>query len=270
MNIRTELREVSIYRRGCTVRRYGEAQLEAGRHQLRIEGLTAGTDASSVRIMLSQPLHGSNVQVRWPDEEEQKALCEEIDQKIALCEARILACSAQEEVWKTNTDLSANTNASLETISAYADALPAKLEEIFLKKAELEKEKEKLLKERQKIQKEIARPYVSMFAECDKAGTYQIIAEYYEPHASWNPVYEIRAEEDRPLNIRLRAAMRQNTGGKTGGDRRFVAPMALAAKAFGATGYFFEVHPRPDEGLSDAANMLELDKLEPLIVQLLQ
>ena len=59
-------------------------------------------------------------------------------------------------------------------------------------------------------------------------------------------------------------------GGKTGGDRRFVAPMALAAKAFGATGYFFEVHPRPAEGLSDAANMLELDKLEPLICQLLE
>ena len=56
--------------------------------------------------------------------------------------------------------------------------------------------------------------------------------------------------------------------GKTGGDRRFVPPMALAAKAFGATGWFFEVHPNPDKGLSDAANMLELDKLEPLIIQL--
>ena len=53
--------------------------------------------------------------------------------------------------------------------------------------------------------------------------------------------------------------------GKTGGDRRFVPQMALAAKAFGATGYFFEVHPNPDEGLSDAANMLELDKLEALV-----
>lgn len=53
--------------------------------------------------------------------------------------------------------------------------------------------------------------------------------------------------------------------GKTGGDRRFVPAMALAAKAFGATGWFFEVHPDPDHGLSDAANMLELDKLEPLI-----
>ena len=56
--------------------------------------------------------------------------------------------------------------------------------------------------------------------------------------------------------------------GKTGGDRRFVPQMALAAKAFGATGYFFEVHPTPDKGLSDAANMLELDKLEQLIEQL--
>ena len=59
------------------------------------------------------------------------------------------------------------------------------------------------------------------------------------------------------------------SNGKTGGDRRFVPQMALAAKAFGATGYFFEVHPDPDHGLSDAANMLELDKLEELIKKLL-
>jgi 2-dehydro-3-deoxyphosphooctonate aldolase (KDO 8-P synthase) len=57
--------------------------------------------------------------------------------------------------------------------------------------------------------------------------------------------------------------------GKTGGDRRYVPQMALAAKAFGATGWFFEVHPTPDQGLSDAANMLELDKLETLIEKLI-
>ena len=56
--------------------------------------------------------------------------------------------------------------------------------------------------------------------------------------------------------------------GKTLGDRRFVPAMALAAKAFGATGFFFEVHPNPDQGLSDAANMLELSKLESLIEKL--
>lgn len=57
--------------------------------------------------------------------------------------------------------------------------------------------------------------------------------------------------------------------GKTIGDRKFVPAMAIAAKAFGATGYFFEVHPDPDQGLSDAANMLELNKLDELIGKLL-
>ena len=57
-------------------------------------------------------------------------------------------------------------------------------------------------------------------------------------------------------------------GGKTGGDRQFVPAMALAAKAFGANGWFFEVHPDPDKGLSDAANMLPLDKLGELVEKL--
>lgn len=57
--------------------------------------------------------------------------------------------------------------------------------------------------------------------------------------------------------------------GSTSGDRQFVPAMALAAKAFGTTGYFFEVHPNPDKGLSDGPNMLELDKLEDLITKLL-
>lgn len=58
-------------------------------------------------------------------------------------------------------------------------------------------------------------------------------------------------------------------GGKTGGNREYVPKMALAAKAFGATGYFFEVHPDPDKGLSDGPNMLKLDDLEGVIRSLL-
>ena len=57
-------------------------------------------------------------------------------------------------------------------------------------------------------------------------------------------------------------------GGKTGGDRQFVPAMALAAKAFGANGWFFEVHPDPDKGLSDAANMMSLNQLFELIEKL--
>lgn len=58
-------------------------------------------------------------------------------------------------------------------------------------------------------------------------------------------------------------------GGKTSGDRRFVPSMALAAKAFGANGYFFEVHPDPDNALSDGPNMLYLKDLKNLIKKLI-
>ena len=57
--------------------------------------------------------------------------------------------------------------------------------------------------------------------------------------------------------------------GTTGGNREFVPAMARAAKAFGANGYFFEVHPDPDHAKSDGPNMLRLDDLESLIESLL-
>ena len=58
-------------------------------------------------------------------------------------------------------------------------------------------------------------------------------------------------------------------GGCTGGDRRFVPAMALAAKAFGATGYFFEIHPNPEEALSDGPNMLRLSDFESVVESLI-
>lgn len=58
-------------------------------------------------------------------------------------------------------------------------------------------------------------------------------------------------------------------GGKTGGNREFVPAMALAAKAFGANGYFFETHPDPEKALSDGPNMLYLRDLEGVIKSLL-
>ena len=57
--------------------------------------------------------------------------------------------------------------------------------------------------------------------------------------------------------------------GKTGGDRAFVPAMALAAKAFGATGFFFETHPDPENALSDGPNMLYLKDLESVVKSLI-
>ena len=58
-------------------------------------------------------------------------------------------------------------------------------------------------------------------------------------------------------------------GGKTGGNREFIPAMALAAKAFGANGFFFETHPDPDKALSDGPNMIPLNELETVITSLI-
>ncbi|MCU0913648.1 MAG: 3-deoxy-8-phosphooctulonate synthase [Planctomycetes bacterium] len=54
--------------------------------------------------------------------------------------------------------------------------------------------------------------------------------------------------------------------GAASGGRREMAPLlARAAVAAGANGLFLEVHPKPDQALSDAASMLPLDWLPDLV-----
>jgi 2-dehydro-3-deoxyphosphooctonate aldolase (KDO 8-P synthase) len=58
-------------------------------------------------------------------------------------------------------------------------------------------------------------------------------------------------------------------GGASGGDRDAVAPLVLAAVAAGCDALFLEVHPRPEAAPSDAATMLPLNRLRPLLERVL-
>lgn len=55
------------------------------------------------------------------------------------------------------------------------------------------------------------------------------------------------------------------TTGVTGGNPQLIGTIAKAAIAVGANGLFIETHPNPAQALSDGANMLQLDLLEPLL-----
>ena len=54
-------------------------------------------------------------------------------------------------------------------------------------------------------------------------------------------------------------------GDRSGGDRRLVPYLTRAAVACGCDGIFMEVHPKPDEALSDGPNMLALDDFPALV-----
>jgi 2-dehydro-3-deoxyphosphooctonate aldolase (KDO 8-P synthase) len=54
-------------------------------------------------------------------------------------------------------------------------------------------------------------------------------------------------------------------GDTSGGDRRFVPALARAAVGLGIDALFLEVHPNPDEALSDGPNMVPLDRLKDIL-----
>ena len=58
-------------------------------------------------------------------------------------------------------------------------------------------------------------------------------------------------------------------GGKSGGQREFVPPLARAALAAGADGLFIETHPNPDQAISDGPNMIPLAELPGLVADCL-
>jgi 2-dehydro-3-deoxyphosphooctonate aldolase (KDO 8-P synthase) len=58
--------------------------------------------------------------------------------------------------------------------------------------------------------------------------------------------------------------------GVTGGMPQLIETIAKAAIAVGADGIFIETHPEPSKALSDGANMLQLDLLQPLLEKLMR
>jgi 2-dehydro-3-deoxyphosphooctonate aldolase (KDO 8-P synthase) len=65
----------------------------------------------------------------------------------------------------------------------------------------------------------------------------------------------------------------QKPGGKgnaTGGNRAYIEPLAKAAIAAGADALFFEVHPDPENALSDGPNMVKLDNFKPMLERIIK
>ena len=59
-------------------------------------------------------------------------------------------------------------------------------------------------------------------------------------------------------------------GNSTGGNRNNVEPLAKAAIAAGADALFFEVHPDPDNAMSDGPNMVKLDDFEEMLHRIIK
>ena len=77
----------------------------------------------------------------------------------------------------------------------------------------------------------------------------------------------IMAETGYPVIFDATHSVQQpgGQGNSSGGDRRFVPPLARAAIAVGVAGLFIETHQDPDNAPSDGPNMVKLHELKVLL-----
>jgi len=80
----------------------------------------------------------------------------------------------------------------------------------------------------------------------------------------------IMAETGYPVIFDATHSVQQpgGQGTSSGGDRRYVPPLARAAVAVGVAGVFMETHQDPDNAPSDGPNMVILSELEALVQSL--
>lgn len=83
-------------------------------------------------------------------------------------------------------------------------------------------------------------------------------------------VVQIRAEGTPVIYDASHSVQRPGGQGETsGGNREWIPHLARGAAGVGCDGFFFEVHPHPDDALCDGPNALPLSLLEPLLAEIL-
>ena len=210
--VSTEIKEVQIFKNGCTITRVGSVHLKEGTQKIRISGLPESVINDSVRLSVTEGVSGSNVQVLGLSKEEKEEITLELSEKIAELETSINLKENLCELWSTNADFSGRDGISIVDMTQYLEMIPERLEKLQKEIKEQNKELKKLREELQKKQKEANKSYVSADVIAEKEGDYPIQIKFFANCANWYPKYELHTDdENEEILIRLKACVNQNT-----------------------------------------------------------
>ena len=209
----TKATTVSIYRSGAEVVRTGEVSLPEGTSALKIIGISAGADRNTVRFFTGAPFVCTRFRFlsdreREDTEKESDALKEEL----ALLSKQNEAKSLQISLWQTNGDFTEHTGVNSAEVEAYIEALPERLLKLNREIFETEKKIRKLQEKIDEAVRLESGPILYAEVNAETAGICRIELRYQESQAGWSPFYEIHTDAKEPLELRMRADLRQTTG----------------------------------------------------------
>jgi uncharacterized protein (TIGR02231 family) len=212
----SKIREVSVYKSGCIVKRQGTVHLEKGSQTVKLQGLRAAEgnaiSSDSVKLAVDERVTGSNIQVESRTAREVADIVRPITEKITAKRKELEVIQLQEDMWKTNSDFTNKESVSIESMVSYIDSLGERLTALNEKKAAIEEELKALNKDLEEHQKYLSEPYVKADLSCSEEGDYAYEISYYCNDVYWMPFYEVHTDDEKgSIDIRLRAKVRQNT-----------------------------------------------------------
>ncbi|MBO4819660.1 MAG: mucoidy inhibitor MuiA family protein [Firmicutes bacterium] len=212
----SKIKEVSVYKSGCIVKRQGTVHLEKGSQTVKLQGLKAADgnfiSSDSVKLAVDERVTGSNIQVESLSGREVADIVKPITDKIAAKKKELDVLQLQEDMWKTNSDFTNKESVSIESMVNYIESLEERLTVLNAKKTAVEEELKVLSKDLDEHQKDLSEPYVKADLSCAEEGDYAYEISYYCNDVYWMPFYEVHTDDEtESLDIRLRAKVRQNT-----------------------------------------------------------
>ena len=214
MITKTEVKEVSIYRRSATVIRVGIAKLEAGRNLAYIAGMTNTADAGTFLLKFPPTVKAVNMQLVHIDDVElgEEKESEKIQERIAELAYRVNTGNMMAELRKTNSNFSYRTDISLDAQEEYLKKLPEELDKLHKEVTELTKAQELLNKELEEVKKEEEKPLIMVELITENAEEVPFLLQYQETSANWTPKYEVRFNgTDKPLAVSMKAKISQSS-----------------------------------------------------------
>ena len=209
---KTAVKEVSLYRNGCLVKRRGIVELINGKQTVVFENIPDSIDPSTVRLALPEGVTGTNIQTETLTAQQKQEATAEIRKKIARIDKSIEIKNAQIEMLNANADFSAKENVNMNDVVSYIVSLPNHLEGLYDEIEELNEKKKELTKQQQDLQKLTNCFRIRADITADKEGKCPVELRYYDRNRWWNPVYEIyTSEEEDKLSIKLKADIHQNS-----------------------------------------------------------
>ena len=214
MVTKTEVKEVSIYRRSATVIRAGIAKLQAGRNLVYIGGMTKTADAGTFLLKFPPAVKAVNMQIVNIDDvvSEEERESGKIQKQIAELAYRVNTCNMMEELRKTNCNFTLRTDITLEAQDEYLRKLPEELNKIHQEVNELTKEQERLNKELEEVKKEEEKPLIMVELIAENTEDLPFLLQYQENAANWSPKYEVRfSGTNQPLAVSMKAKINQSS-----------------------------------------------------------